>query len=68
MYFPLSPWDMSLWLAFMAIIALITAEILPSCSELFGDFVIEKERLELAALLLGTAFMIAVATLAFYYI
>ena len=60
MNFPLSIWDISLWIAFTAIILLVTSELLAPYSDYFGDFVIEKTRLRLAALLLGAAFMVTV--------
>jgi hypothetical protein len=60
MYFPLSIWDISLWIAVMAIILLITSELIPPHSEHFGDFVIDKTRLRLVALILGAAFMVTV--------
>jgi hypothetical protein len=60
MSFPLSIWDISLWIALMAIILLVTSELLAPYSEYFGDFVIEKTRLRLVALGLGAAFMITV--------
>jgi len=59
-YFPLSIWDISLWTAVMAIILLITSELLAPYSDYLGDFVIEKARLRLAALILGAAFMVTV--------
>lgn len=60
MYFPLSLWDIGLWIAMMAIILLVTSELIGSYSDHFGDFVIEKTRLRLAAIFLGVAFMITV--------
>lgn len=60
MGFPLSWSEISLWLAFTAIILLVTSELLSPYSEKWGDFVIEKTRLRLAALLLGAAFMVTV--------
>lgn len=60
MYFPLSIWDISLWIAVTAIILLVTSELLASYSDYFGDFVIEKTRLRIAALILGAAFMVTV--------
>jgi len=60
MQFPLSLSDISLWIAFTAIILLITSELLSPYSERLGDFVIEKTRLRLVAILLGAAFMITV--------
>jgi hypothetical protein len=60
MNFPLGLWDISLWIAVTAVILLVTSELIEPYSEYFGDFVIEKTRLRLAALLLGTAFMVTV--------
>lgn len=60
MYFPLSLWDVSLWVAVTAIILLVTSELLAPYSDHFGDFVIEKTRLRLAALALGAGFMVTV--------
>jgi len=58
--FPLSIWDISLWIAITAIILLVTSELMGSYSDYFGDFVIEKTRLRLVALMLGAAFMVTV--------
>lgn len=58
--FPLSMFNISLWIAIMAIILLITSELFPSYSEHFGDFPIDKTRLRLVALILGAAFMVTV--------
>jgi hypothetical protein len=60
MHFPLSIWDISLWIAVMAIILLITSELIAPYSEYFGDFVIDKTKLRIAALMLGVAFMATV--------
>jgi len=60
MQFPLSLSDISLWLAFTAIILLVTSELISPYSEQFGDFVIEKTRLRFVALFLGAAFMVTV--------
>ena len=60
MYFPLSIWEISLWIAVTAIILLVTSELLAPYSDYFGDFVIDKTRLRLVALILGAAFMITV--------
>ncbi|MGD8506192.1 MAG: hypothetical protein PVF15_05950 [Candidatus Bathyarchaeota archaeon] len=60
MGFPLSLWDISLWIAVTAIILLVTSELLAPYSDHFGDFVIEKTRLRLVALVLGVAFMVTV--------
>jgi len=52
--------DISLWIAVMAIILLVTSELISSYSEYFGDFVIDKTLLRLVALILGAAFMVTV--------
>jgi len=58
--FPFSMSDISLWIAVMAIILLVTSELISPYSEHFGDFVIDKTRLRLVALILGAAFMVTV--------
>jgi len=60
MSFPLSLWDISLWLAVMAIILLITSELISSYSQYLGGIIIEKDRLRLVALMLGISFMFTV--------
>jgi len=60
MNFPLSISDVSLWLAVMAIILLITSELMSSSTEYSRNIVIERKRLRLVALALGTGFMITV--------
>lgn len=60
MNFPLSMSDISLWLAVTAIILLITSELLSSSTEYSRSIVIEKKRLRLVALALGTGFMMTV--------
>ena len=60
MQFPLSMSDISLWIAVMAIILLITSELLGSYSESFGDFLLDKKHMRLAGLFLGVAFMVTV--------
>jgi hypothetical protein len=60
MNFPLSLFDIGLWIAVTAIIVLITSELISPYSEHFGDFVIDKTRLRLVALLLGASFMVIV--------
>ena len=59
MRFPLTFWDVSLWLAVTAIILLATSELV---SPYYGktNLLINKKRLRGAALLLGTLFMITV--------
>jgi hypothetical protein len=60
MNFPMSIGDISLWFAFMAIILLVTSELVYSFTEYSGSIVIEKKRLRLVALALGIGFMITV--------
>ena len=59
MDFPLTFWDISLWLAITAIILLATAELI---SPYYGkiSLIIEKRKLRQAALLLGILFMVTV--------
>jgi len=59
MQFPLTFWDISLWLAVTAIILLATSELI---SPHYGQtsLIIEKRRLRQAALILGILFMITV--------
>ena len=66
MKFPLSISDISLWLAIMAIILLITSELLSATTEYAGNILIEKKRLRLVALALGVGFMITVIIRTFY--
>lgn len=60
MQFPLSFWDVSLWLAITSIILLATAELL---SPHYGqtNLLINKKRLKQTALALGILFLITVA-------
>jgi len=60
MNFPLSFWDISLWLAITAIILLITSELI---SPYYGktNMLINKKRLKNAALTTGILFLISVA-------
>ena len=60
MQFPLSPSDISLWLAVHAIILLITSELLVSATSTAQSIVIDKQRLRLVALGLGAGFMVTV--------
>jgi len=60
MNFPLSVSDIGLWLAIMAIIVLITSELLSSSAGYSRSIVIERTRLRLVALGLGTGFMVTV--------
>jgi len=59
MQFPLSFWDISLWLAITAVILLATSEVI---SPYYGrtSLIIEKGRLRQAALLLGLLFILSV--------
>jgi len=60
MNFPLSFWDISLWLAVTAIILLTTSELI---SPYYGktNILINKKRLRQTALTTGMLFMITVA-------
>jgi len=60
MNFPMSIADISLWLAVMAIILLITSEMLSSATSYSGHVVIDKKRLRLVAIALGLGFMATV--------
>ncbi|MEM1589554.1 MAG: hypothetical protein QXZ68_03175 [Candidatus Bathyarchaeia archaeon] len=60
MNFPMTLSDISLWLAVMAIILLITSELISSTVEYPMNIIIEKKRLRLIALALGLGFMITV--------
>ena len=57
MSFPLTYWDLALWLSINAII-LVTAEIIWSASN--KRLMIEKRRFHMVALILGTIFIIMV--------
>ena len=59
MLFPLTFWDISLWLAVTAIILLATSELI---SPYYGQtsVIIEKRRLRQVALLLGVLFLFTV--------
>jgi hypothetical protein len=60
MGFPLSFWDISLWLAVTAIILLITSELV---SPYYGktNLLIKKKRLRNVAIIVSALFLIAVA-------
>jgi hypothetical protein len=66
MNFPMSISDISLWLAVMAIILLITSELLYSTTDYSVKIVIERTRLRLVALILGIGFMFTVIMRVFY--
>jgi len=57
--FPLSFWDISLWLAITSIILLATSEL---TSPYYGqtNLIIDKRKLRTAALILSTLFMLTV--------
>lgn len=59
MRFPLTFWDLSLWLAVTAIILLITSELL---SPYYGrtGIVLDKRKLRMIALVMGILFMATV--------
>jgi ABC-type nitrate/sulfonate/bicarbonate transport system permease component len=59
MQFPLSFWDISLWLAVTAIILLITSELISSYHGK-GKIPINKQNLRNAALIVGILFIITV--------
>jgi len=58
--FPLSFWDISLWLAFIAIILLVTTELV---SPYYGKtkLLINKKKLKNIALAISTLFLISAA-------
>jgi hypothetical protein len=60
MDFPLSFWDISLWLAITAIILLVTSELI---SPYYGktNLLINKNRLRNVALTVSTLFLVTVA-------
>jgi hypothetical protein len=60
MNFPMNLSDISLWLAVMAIILLITSELISSATEYSRNIIIEKKRLRIVALALGLGFMATV--------
>jgi hypothetical protein len=60
MNFPMNLSDISLWLAVMAIILLITSELISSATEYSRNIIIEKKRLRVVALTLGLGFMATV--------
>jgi len=60
MNFPMNLSDISLWLAVMAIILLITSELISSATEFSRNIIIEKKRFRIVALALGVGFMATV--------
>jgi hypothetical protein len=59
MDFPLSLWDISLWLAITAIILLVTSELISPYYRK-GNLIINKKRLRNVALTFSTLFLITV--------
>jgi uncharacterized membrane protein YadS len=60
MSFPLSLYDLSLWLAAMAIILLITSELLIFSPEYSAKFFVDKKLLRLTAVGCGICFAVLV--------
>jgi len=60
MNFPLSAFDIGLWLAVTAIILLITSELLTSPTKYLSDVVIDRAGLRLVAIGVGVAFICTV--------
>jgi hypothetical protein len=60
MNFPLSTMDIGLWLAVMALILLITSELLYSLPEYSARVLIEKKSLRLVAIGSGLGFLVTV--------
>ncbi len=65
MNFPLSMSDISLWFAIVAIILLITSELLYSSAEYSPRIMMEKKRLRLVALAFGLVFLATVVVRVF---
>ena len=67
MYFPLTFWDISLWLAVTAIILLTTSELI---SPYHGrtNLIVNKKRLRQAAITVGLLFLATVAIRVFQII
>lgn len=66
MSWPLSLSDIGLWLAVMAVILLITSELLSSSTEYSRNIVIERKYLRLVALALGMGFVVTVVIRLFH--
>lgn len=60
MIFPLSLYDISLWLAAIAIILLITSELIYSSSEYSSRVVLDKKFLRVVSICCGLAFVVMV--------
>jgi len=59
MAFPLGFWDLSLWTAIIAIILLVTSELLSPCYGRTG-LLIDKKRLRMVALIVALIFLASV--------
>jgi len=59
MQFPLTFWDISLWLAFISIILLVIAELISPYHGL-TNLLINRKRLRRVALIMGVLFLITV--------
>ena len=66
MNFPLSLSDISLWLAIMAIILLVTSELLYSSPEYSSRVMVDKKLLRMVALGCGLGFLVTVVMRVFY--
>jgi len=60
MYIPLTLFDISILLAAMAIILLITSELLSASQEFSSRILINKKGMRLAAIVFGLAFLVTV--------
>jgi hypothetical protein len=61
MIFALSLSDISLWLAFTAILLLVASELIRSLPEYSGRILVDKTRLRLGAFGCGLGFLVTVA-------
>ena len=59
MYFPLSMFDISLWCAAVAIILLMTSELL-AATKRYANIVIRKRNLRIASIVMSAAFLVTV--------
>ena len=60
MFFPLSISDLSLWLAVVAVILLVTSELLYSSPGFAGRIVLDKRMLRMIAIGCGVGFLVTV--------
>jgi hypothetical protein len=58
--FPLSFHEISFWIGFMAILLLISSELLTTHYERFGYFLLDKKVMRFASFILGVAFLATV--------